>query len=47
MNVKTPLKMLDSVISSAWVGVAVASVPGKDLNARIHLAVINASVQRK
>ena len=47
MNAKTPLKMLDSVISSAWVAGAVASVLGKDLNARIHLGVINASVQRK
>ena len=47
MNVKILLKMSDSVISSAWVGVAVASVPEKDSNARIHLGVINASVQRK
>ena len=47
MNVKTPLKMLDSVISSVWVGVAVAYVLGKDLNAKIHLGVINASAQRK
>ena len=47
MNVKILLKMSDSVIFSAWVGVAVASVLGKDLNARIHQGVINASVQRK
>ena len=47
MNARMLLKMLVLVISSAWVAVAVVSVPGKDSNARILLAVTNVSVPRK